>query len=78
MAKVTPLTRVFRFNGKELPDIDPKLPPEGIMELYSKQYPSLTSGEISGPEYGEEGQEEWKLHGKTARYNMSGGYGTKG
>jgi hypothetical protein len=49
------------------------------MDLYSRQYPSLTKGEIGGPYY-EENKENWKFEGKgpTATYDLKGSYGTKG
>ena len=76
--KVSKLERVFKFNGKELPDPDPKMKPEAVMALYARQYPSLTNGEIAGPFY--EGTEEaWKLEGKGPQvHQMRGSYGTKG
>jgi PRTRC genetic system protein C len=66
--KVNELERKFKFNGKELPDPDPNMKPEEVMELYSRQYPSLTNGKIAGPFY-EGSEEHWKLQGS---------YGTKG
>ena len=75
-AEESELTRVFKFNGKELPDPDPEMSAKEVMELYSRQYPSLSNGEIAGPFY-EGDQQNWKLEGKQG-YNMSGKYGTKG
>lgn len=70
------LERVFKFNGKNLPDPDPEMTPKEVMELYSRQYPSLSNGEIAGPYYDGD-QQNWKLEGKQG-YAMSGKYGTKG
>ena len=70
------LKRVFKFNGKELPDPDPEMSAKEVMELYSRQYPSLSNGEIAGPFYDGD-QQSWKLEGKQG-YSMSGKYGTKG
>jgi PRTRC genetic system protein C len=70
--------RVFLFKDKRLPDLGEHLTPEEVMGIYANQYPSLTNGEIGGPYY-EEGEERWKLEGKTQEtYKMRGSYGTKG
>lgn len=71
--KLQPVKRVFKFDGRELVDPGEHMSPEEVMELYSRQYPSLTKGEIAGPVY-EEGKEKYKLEGYTMRPN----YGTKG
>ena len=75
--EVKELERKFKFNGKELPDPDPKMKPEEVMAMYARQYPSLTNGEIAGPFY-EGTKEQWKLQGKAPSYQMRGSYGTKG
>lgn len=50
MATVAKLTRVFRYNGLSLPDLNPAATPEKIRELYARQsYPELQSAEIEGP-----------------------------
>jgi len=71
--------RVFKFGGRILPDPGRHMSPEEVMDLYSRQYPSLTKGEIGGPYYQNE-KEEWKLEGKgpSATYELKGNYGTKG
>jgi PRTRC genetic system protein C len=70
------LERVFMFNGREITDPDPEMSAKKVMELLSKQYPSLTNGEIAGPFYDGDKQ-SWKLEGKKG-YALSGNYGTKG
>lgn len=74
--KLKPLKRQFMFGKRELPDPGDHMTPEEVMELYSRQYPSLTKGEIAGPFY-EDGQEKYKVEGQET-YRMSGSYGTKG
>jgi len=69
--------RVFEFKNKVLPDLGDHLTPKEVMAIYANQYPSLTNGEIGGPYY-EEGEERYKLEGKTEKYTMRGSYGTKG
>ena len=68
-----PVKRVFKFNGKELVDPGEHMSPSEVMELYSRQYPSLTKGEIAGPFY-EDGEEKYKIEG----FQFQGKYGTKG
>lgn len=71
--KLKPMKRLFMFGKRELADPGEHMTPEEVMELYSRQYPSLTKGEIAGPFYEDE-QEKYKVEG----YTMSGSYGTKG
>ena len=63
-----PTERIFKFDERILNDPGMHMTPKEVMELYSRQYPSLTNGEIAGPYY-EEGKETYKF---------SGSYGTKG
>ena len=50
---ITTAVRVFIIDGKniEIPDPDPKLSLENVMELYSGMYPELTTATVHGPEY---------------------------
>lgn len=42
-------TRVFRYNGIELPDPGAQLSPEQVRDLYSANFPELTSAVTEGP-----------------------------
>lgn len=44
------IPRVFKYNDKELPEINPDLPPKQVMEVYSNTYPELNNAKLSGPE----------------------------
>ncbi|ONF42522.1 hypothetical protein BTO32_15025 [Marinobacter lutaoensis] len=46
MATITTLTRVFRLGATDLPDPDPDLTPEQVLEAYKEQYPSLRYGKV--------------------------------
>ena len=46
---VQALTRQFMFNGVQLTDIDPKMTPEQIRDLYAATYPQLTAATVEGP-----------------------------
>lgn len=45
------LIREFTYNGVALLDPGPTFSPEEIRDLYSAQYPELTTAAIDGPEY---------------------------
>jgi PRTRC genetic system protein C len=71
-----PVKRVFKFGDIELPDPGEHMTPEEVMDLYSRQHPSLTTGQIAGP-FHEDGKANYKLKGQET-YEMRGNYGTKG
>ncbi|CAE6966075.1 PRTRC system protein C [Paraburkholderia domus] len=48
---ITKLIREFTYNGVALLDPGPTFSPEEIRDLYSAQYPELTTAAIDGPEY---------------------------
>lgn len=50
------LKRVFRYNDKNLPDINESMTPQEVMDVYSNTYPELTNGSITGPEIKDEKQ----------------------
>lgn len=47
---VSPLTRVFQYNGVELADIDPVSSPATVKDFYAAMYPELATAEVEGPE----------------------------
>jgi PRTRC genetic system protein C len=47
------MQRVFRMGVVDLPDVDPSLTPEQILEHYAEQYPQLRRGKVQ--ELGVEG-----------------------
>lgn len=51
--QVTQLTRVFQYNGMELPDPNPAYSPAKVADFYAAMYPelgvcSISEGVISG------------------------------
>lgn len=48
--KTQPITRGFQYNGQNLGDPNPKLPPEQVKELFAAARPELSSAAIEGPE----------------------------
>lgn len=44
--EVENITRVFKYNGKTLPDPNPSLSVEAVRSVYANQYQELASAEI--------------------------------
>lgn len=47
--KTQALTRIFRFGSINLPDPEPTMKPEKVLELYMVNYPHLASAVIEQP-----------------------------
>lgn len=62
------LTRKFFFNGVELPDPGPAFSPEEVKDIYSNQYPDLSTAIIDGP----------SIKDGVATYTFKRNVGTKG
>jgi PRTRC genetic system protein C len=43
------LKRKFSFNGVPLPDPGPEFTPDEVKDVYSAQYPDITTAIIDGP-----------------------------
>ena len=52
-AKTT--TRIFTYQGMELPDLAPSQAPDSIRSLYAMQYPELTNSQAHGPQVRSDG-----------------------
>ena len=69
---VNTLDRVFKFrNGNEkmvLPDPNPEMPADEVMDFYSATYTELTTATVSGP----------KIENDRAVYHFKTTIGTKG
>ena len=48
---IATLTREFNYNDMRLPDPGPAFTPDQVRDLYSAQYPELTTATVDGPEY---------------------------
>jgi PRTRC genetic system protein C len=67
--KINALEREFRYNGGlRLPDPNPKLAVEEVINLYSNTYPEITTAAIEGPE----------VIGNKLVYRLTRAIGTKG
>jgi PRTRC genetic system protein C len=62
------LTRKFVFNGVNLPDVGPNFTVDEVKDIYSNQYPDLTSAIVSEP----------TISGDVATYTFTRNVGTKG
>lgn len=47
--------RTFTYNGVDLPDPGPDFTPEDIKDIFSNQYPELTTALLQGPELKDDG-----------------------
>lgn len=47
--KITPVKRVFIYNGLQLPDALPERSPAQVKDFYSGMYPELATAEVEGP-----------------------------
>lgn len=65
---VQQLTREFTYNGMTLPDPGAAFTPEQVRDMYTAQYPELTTAMVDGPEHS----------GDTARYKFVRAAGAKG
>lgn len=54
---ITTAKRAFQLNDLKLPDPDPSMPLDDVLELYSNQYPELTNATMEEPEINGEGTE---------------------
>jgi PRTRC genetic system protein C len=66
--EITKLTRKFVFNGADLPDPGEAFTPEEVKELYSNQYPDLSTAIINEP----------TVKGGVVTYTFTRNVGTKG
>lgn len=49
MLKIQSLTRVFTYNGVQLPDPNPELSVEEVRDMYVATYPELATAAVEGP-----------------------------
>lgn len=66
--QVTKLKRLFSYNGMTLMDPGATFSPEQVRDVYSAQYPELTTAAVDGPEH----------KGDTAAYTFVRAAGAKG
>lgn len=64
----TKYKRVFKHKDQKLPDPNPALSPEEVMNFYANQYPELTTSNVHGP----------KIENDNAVYEFKTTVGTKG
>lgn len=66
--EITKLTRKFSFNGADLPDPGAAFTPDEVKDLYSNQYPDLSTAIVNEP----------SIKGDVATYTFTRNVGTKG
>lgn len=55
-AVITTTVRKFTFKEEELPDPDPRMSVNEVLDFYSGKYPELAAGIVSEPEDGPDGE----------------------
>ncbi|AOY97743.1 carbamoylphosphate synthase large subunit (plasmid) [Cupriavidus sp. USMAA2-4] len=65
---ITQLLREFTYNGMTLLDPGPAFAPDQVRDMYTAQYPELTTAAVEGPEH----------TGDKARYKFVRAAGAKG
>jgi PRTRC genetic system protein C len=65
---IAKLIRAFTYNGMQLADPGPAFSPDQVRDLYSAQYPELTTATVEAPEYA----------GEVATYKFVRAAGAKG
>ncbi|EIN00038.1 putative carbamoylphosphate synthase large subunit [Paraburkholderia hospita] len=65
---ITTLIRQFTYNGVAFLDPGPAFSPEDVRDLYSAQYPELTTASVDGPD----------ISGDVATYKFVRAAGAKG
>ena len=65
---IAELVREFAYNGMTLLDPGPSFSPDQVRDLYTAQYPELTTATVDGPE----------INGGVARYKFVRAAGAKG
>lgn len=66
--EITKLTRKFSFNGADLPDPGEAFTPEEVKDIYSNQYPDLSTAIVNEP----------SVKDTVATYTFTRNVGTKG
>jgi PRTRC genetic system protein C len=65
---IAKLLREFTYNGMRFADPGPAFSPDQVRDLYSAQYPELTTASVDGPE----------VAGEVATYKFVRAAGAKG
>lgn len=68
MATIFEAIRIFRFNGRDLPDPDVTMKPEEVLTHYARQFPKLLGGKVVGP----------TIEGDAHVYELRPSFGDKG
>ncbi|AOY97580.1 carbamoylphosphate synthase large subunit (plasmid) [Cupriavidus sp. USMAA2-4] len=66
--QVARLVREFLYNGMQFADPGPAFSPDDVRDLYSAQYPELTTAAVDGP----------TVNGDIASYTFQRAAGAKG
>ena len=67
-ARITGMTREFRYAGLVIPDPNPEITPDGVREVFAGTYPELATASVKGPAF----------EGSKMVYQFLAGAGVKG
>ena len=59
-----PAKRTFHYNGMNLDDPDPAMPPEQVLEFHALLHAELTNATLKGPSIGDDGRQTYKVEVK--------------
>lgn len=59
-----PVKRAFNYNGMNLDDPDPFMPPEQVLEFHALLHAELTNATLKGPSVGADGSQTYKVEVK--------------
>lgn len=64
-----PPKRAFNYNGMQLDDPDPSMPPEKVIEFHALLHAELTNATVKGPSTGGDGTQNYQVEVQIGDFN---------
>lgn len=64
-----PQKRSFNYNGMQLDDPDPSMPPEKVIEFHALLHAELTNATAKGPSTGSDGTQNYQVEVQIGDFN---------
>jgi len=64
-----PPKRSFNYNGMQLDDPDPSMPPEKVIEFHALLHAELTNATVKGPSTGGDGTQNYQVEVQIGDFN---------
>lgn len=64
-----PAKRSFNYNGMQLEDPDPSMPPEKVIEFHALLHAELTNATVKGPSAGGDGTQNYQVEVQIGDFN---------